>query len=143
MIEKITLQSIFDKAWQAFVIEKKNPAFRDGRCWYLTPCGRRCAIGLSLPDDVAEKLKSKEMSFGQVVRENDFCELFDQDVVGRFRSSLDDFQAMLHDDLVDAFTDGWNRPVEHLRYHYIEAARRYNLTIPKDKKEKHEIATGH
>lgn len=48
----ITPQRVFDAAWQAFIVEDKLPAAEptEGRCMYLTEDGRKCAIGLCIPD---------------------------------------------------------------------------------------------
>lgn len=50
-IKPITLQGVFDAAWQAFIIEEKPPAVApSGACCYLTEDGRKCAVGLCIPD---------------------------------------------------------------------------------------------
>lgn len=52
-MSKPTNQSVFDKAWQAFVVEKRPASARTSeggvKCFYRSDVGA-CAIGLSIPD---------------------------------------------------------------------------------------------
>lgn len=49
--KKITLQGILDAAREEFIVNDKPPAMdRIGSCSYLTEDGRKCAIGLLIPD---------------------------------------------------------------------------------------------
>ncbi len=45
-------QTLFNNAWQHFIVGDGQPAFsvQDKMCWYLTADGRKCAIGVSIPD---------------------------------------------------------------------------------------------
>ncbi len=55
----LTLQDLFDNAWNAFVVEKRPRALSgNGGCDYLSPEGHRCAIGVSMPDEVAAERAS-------------------------------------------------------------------------------------
>jgi hypothetical protein len=51
----MTLQELFDNAWNAFVVNKQPQAFLDETkdvCAYHSPDGLKCAIGVSIPDEV-------------------------------------------------------------------------------------------
>lgn len=53
--KRITFQDIFDAAWQAFIVEDRPPGVtKDAAgytaCRYLTDDGRKCAVGLVIPD---------------------------------------------------------------------------------------------
>ena len=48
----LTQQQVFDKVWNYFVVEKHEPATNCGDCYYRTEEGRKCAIGIFIPDEV-------------------------------------------------------------------------------------------
>lgn len=67
--EPITLQQVFNLAWQAFIVEGKPPAIENGQCTYrvsrigdedpaLRACSK-CAIGLALADDQLDILTER------------------------------------------------------------------------------------
>lgn len=137
----INLQKIFDTAWQAFIIERKPPAQDGYVCKYKTEDGRRCAIGLSIPDGHSyEKL---EMSFGdllyheyELIQRNSCDELlFDYALVelsidASIRFELDEFQSLLHDRF--AKNGEWIVSQEQMKASYIFLAKKWKLTIPED-----------
>jgi hypothetical protein len=133
MAKLISLQSIFNKAWRNFVIDGKPPAYENGQCYYNMPDGRRCAIGLSLPPDIFRYIHQLDMSFSEVVVR--YPDIFGPCVLALSRDQQDIFQAMLHDDLVSLFTDGWKSGVS-LRDEYIGTAARFGLSIPRKKHER-------
>ena len=95
--DKITLQQIFDAAWQAFIVEEKPPSMLstspDSGCAYRGQGGARCAVGLCLPDRTAQVSENKV--FSQIVRR--YPMLFSVDLQHRTDYELDEFQARLHD----------------------------------------------
>lgn len=131
MSEKITLQMIFDAGWQAFVVEKQKPAYKNGKCCYLTSDGRRCVVGLALPDDVAQTLKDVEMSFSELL--SDYEDLFADSLLAIERSHLEYFQDSLHDNQVDGETEDWKNH-DYLRPTYLRIARYFDLKIPEERK---------
>lgn len=51
----LTKQEIFDKVWDYFVVQgKPRSSDANGKCQYLTDDGCRCAVGVLMPDNVAE-----------------------------------------------------------------------------------------
>jgi hypothetical protein len=138
-LKKITLQDIFDKAWQAFIIEDKPPAVEfdsdKGKycCRYLTPDGKKCAIGLSLPDH--HEAQDSIGNFGAVIIE--YQELFDTALVSKVAKEgylrLANFQGRLHDDLINKQTGEWRYDLEERKQRYIAVAKEYDLIIPKDR----------
>jgi len=133
MAKLISLQSIFNKAWQNFVVDGKPPAYKNGHCYYNTPDGCRCAIGLSLPPDVLADVEKVEMSFSEVVMRHP--DIFGPSVLALSEAQQNIFQAMLHDDLVSLFTDGWKSGVS-LRDEYISTAERFGLNVPEKASER-------
>lgn len=129
---KISLQDIFNAAWQAFIIEKKPPAVHVsisgimGRCSYLTQDGHRCAVGLCLPDDIANKCRS--MYFNGVVRE--YPDLFCSEIILMYDADLIKFQRSLHDSHVNEKTGEWTLSPDELKAQYIKVAHNFKLNIP-------------
>jgi len=74
-----------------------------------------------------------EMSFSEVVAR--YPDIFGPCVLTLSGDQQDIFQAMLHDDLVSLFTDGWKSGVS-LRNEYIGTAERFGLSIPRKKHER-------
>lgn len=124
MSEKITLQKIFDLAWEHFIVGDGQPAF-DGNsgCSYKTKDGRKCAVGLALPT-----YEEYEGSFGALV---DTCpRLFDQSVIQIPYHELNEFQMGLHDRLIDSCSGEWNCSKEARKDSYLRVADRFGLTVP-------------
>lgn len=131
MSEEITLQKIFDLAWQAFIIEDKppsygkNPLSGDWQCLYEDEYGNSCAVGLAIPK--GHPARKFGGSLWYLVQAHQ-C-LFDV----KMRSlSYDDsitFQTSLHDKFVGV--DGmWMITKEERMNRYIEVAEIFGLTIP-------------
>lgn len=142
-MKPITAQDIFNAAWQAFIIEGKPPAVEPSPtrrhqyvCRYQTPRGHRCAIGLVIPDD--HPALTCLGPFSDVV--NGYPELWDEALInndppGPHYIDLNDFQAGLHDNLVDFATGEWKATPEERRTQYEAVAAAYNLTIPETEHE--------
>ncbi len=70
--EPITLQRVFNLAWQAFIVEGKPPATLKGQCTYRffrasteDPTGQelsKCAIGLALTGEQLDKIAARHMA---------------------------------------------------------------------------------
>ena len=120
---KITLQSIFDKAWEAFVIGDNDPGYDKnlGQCVYVDGKGNKCAVGLSLPEN--SELQGNREGFSELY--DLFPELFDIDET--FDLDLDDFQYALHDNHVDSDTGYWKNTKEDRKAAYLTAAEDYGL----------------
>lgn len=124
-MKPITLQDIFNAAWQAFIVEDKPPANTGDGCEYLTADGRRCAVGLVLPEDVARAAHS---SFQPLHRRHPA--LFADDVRAN-DARLDEFQAALHDALCDPYQAGvWAQDRDQREEAYRGVAEEFGLTIP-------------
>jgi hypothetical protein len=127
----ITLQRIFDLAWQAFVVEKRPPAQQlirgclstgdpdNWTCKYLTSDARKCAIGLALPDGH----RAQKLTVRAAILLHEHSELF---APGIRTMDINGLQARLHDDL--AVNGAW-RAIK-LEDEYRSVAACYGLTIP-------------
>jgi hypothetical protein len=125
--EPITPQRAFDAAWDAFVLKDGQPA-ADSRsaCRYLTTTGRKCAIGLCIPDGHPAQHDGCGVG-GLTVR---YPELFAKDEPID-RNLLGAIQSELHDTLQragewHAFAD----TQEKRAVTYRAFAAKRNLTIP-------------
>ena len=52
MIEPITAQEAINKNWQHFIVEGNAPGYVCGTCFYRSPDGCRCGIGVLIPDEL-------------------------------------------------------------------------------------------
>jgi hypothetical protein len=130
MSDKITLQKIFDLAWQAFIIEDKPPSCGRIACLYQDAYGNRCAVGLSLPN--YHNALMYEGGFEGLV--DGYPELFDEQIQELanliFKGSLNKFQARLHDHWVDIETREWKGTKQERMEDYLKIAEELKLTIP-------------
>lgn len=118
----ITPQMVFDKAWQKFIIENAPPAYEYGQCRYLTTDGKRCAIGLCVPDG-----HPAQSYIGSLAAISELWqELFDQGSI----VLLQKMQTELHDRLVSSNICGWGRSLEWRKELYEEFALENNLKVP-------------
>ena len=125
-MEPITLQDIFNAAWQAFIVEDRPPAVNElGECMYLTDDGRKCAVGLCIPDGHPAQ-RAVDTSFDALVK--DFPSLFSITEAQRDEYDLKQFQKALHDGLVT--DDAWRIPRHDREVIYRDVAIRYGLTVP-------------
>lgn len=134
--EKITLQKIFDLAWQNFIVEDKPPAAKgSGACFYREKFEggevRKCAIGLSLPEGHDAQLYYE--TFDRLVLR--WPELFDDEVL-RLGSGVWKFQADLHDRLLSSDIEPgepaeWGYTRSERAKIYAMVADEYGLEVPK------------
>jgi hypothetical protein len=127
----ISLQDIFNAAWQAFIVEDKPPAADEHGCNYLSKTGNKCAVGLCLPD--GHSAQQCPGSFSILVERHP--SLFDAQVKSLSTLQLNDFQASLHDSLLGKYdpvsgTRGWAGKARVRAAIYRVVAKAYNLTIP-------------
>lgn len=118
----ITLQSIFNLAWQKFVVEKLPPCVDGDVCMY-TKGDNHCAIGWSLPADALRHLGERSMGFGRVVTH--YPKHFHPDIHHMSYDDLNEFQSDLHDEIQQS--GKWITDVEVA---YRNAAAKYSLCIP-------------
>lgn len=131
-----SLQRIFDAAWQTFIVEDGPPAldlqgYGEFRCRYLTKEGKKCAVGLVIPDGHPAQQAGDD--FNQLVES--YPELF-PDLVGKTDPSLtsfvdlSEFQMMIHDNLTDRSKGRWKFSNAKRREFYIRCAEQFGLTVP-------------
>lgn len=130
---KISLQSIYNKAWAEFIVGDGQPGFDIVQhcCTYKDANGNKCAIGLDLPEGHPAQ-QSKQTLAGLAEK---YSDLFDDQIVSMPQSidgeeKLIDFQFSLHDNLIDYQTGQWKFTKDERRQRYIEVAQKFNLTIP-------------
>jgi hypothetical protein len=162
MSDKITMQKVFDAAWNAFVVQRKPPAVtrEDGICTYRDAKGNRCAVGLVMTDEqvdmiLRETYSSHSGSIASVRTVIEFHpEWFDAPEIrvgspikslnpafAEYASTFRHLQNDLHDSLVkiNKNDDGcYGAFPEDLEKRYREIAVIYNLTIPGDTQVKAE-----
>lgn len=133
-MSKITLQHIFNLAWQKFIIEDALPAVEKGRvfqlfiCAYLTEDGRKCGVGLALPEN--HPTQGYSGPFSDLYYE--YIDLFDIPQQ-HLELGITKFQFLLHDDLIDKEKGVWLLPVQTREFVYRGVAQFYGLTIPERK----------
>lgn len=48
----MTKQEAFDRVWEHFIVDGQPLSRVGGRCYYRSPFGAKCAIGLLIPDEL-------------------------------------------------------------------------------------------
>jgi hypothetical protein len=119
----ITLQMIFDAAWQAFIVEGKPPAQENNFCRYLTSDGRKCAVGLCIPD--GHPAQQYIHSLPHLL--NEYPNLFGGSL-NAYDHDLNRFQLELHDELCRG--GAWTEDLEARRASYLEVAKQFGLVVP-------------
>lgn len=128
MSDKITLQKIFDLAWNHFIVGDGQPAFDENTgCSYETSDGRKCAVGLALPTPASGE-DGYYGTFECVVAA--YPHLFDQEINAMKANALNLFQVRLHDGLIDSNTGEWRYTKEERQGRYLQVAKDFNLTVP-------------
>lgn len=124
----ITLQQIFNKAWEAFIVNNDLPATSDvGLAKYEDGAGRRCAVGLCLPDDHPALRSGRRLS--SLVKT--YPALFAKSVRLMDPKRLNEFQRNLHDDLCEAGeANTWRYDLDARRQIYINVASMFGLRVP-------------
>ena len=126
----ISLQQIFDAAWEEFIVKDNPPAVEYDEetesyaCRYCTKDGRKCAVGLCLPDGLDTKIDLSNDDLCLVGLVDKYPELFafaDYQVF--------DFQGELHDDLVNKNTGQWAHSKEARKEEYVRIAKKYGLEV--------------
>jgi len=117
----VTLQSIFDRAWEHFVVNFSplSVSSSGNRCLYRSPEGHKCAIGLVIDDnDYTPEIEGLHASKAFWVIG------YQADVDG---DTLDAAQCRLHDSL---FCKSGEEDPRKRELAYREFAIDYNLKIP-------------
>lgn len=129
---KITLQHIFNLAWQRFIVEQAGPCTvyneydKQYGCTYSDGEGGHCAVGLALPEEL--KACDQTRTFPSIV--DSYIEWFDVSITTMEESKLRRFQCKLHDDLVNLKTGTWKLALSQRVEKYKTVARNYGLEVP-------------
>ncbi len=129
---QITLQHIFNLAWQRFIVEQANPCVKynnfhgEYHCRYSNGEGGHCAVGLALPK--IKKEDDQERTFSLLVEL--YPEWFDMSIVTMEEDRLRDFQSGLHDGLINPKTGTWKLALPYRVEKYKDIAKQYGLEIP-------------
>ncbi len=120
-----TIQQVFDKVWDHFVVNKGTQSKIDSCCQYRGPDGARCAVGVCLPDDLYDAgMEGHRIGFIQI----NFADVYDKVFNGISSEDLSGLQHA-HDAWgVDPLTD--ESFAEHIERHLRSYASTHNLTIP-------------
>lgn len=138
MSDKITLQKIFDLAWQEFIIEGKPPSYGVGpggikNCQYRDSNGNKCAVGLALPDDIEYCGDFHDLVEFTISEGRDIFDSSITEAVHTPQCRLNEFQHRLHDKWVRAtgeFEGQWGKSLQERMDEYLKVAEEYGLTIP-------------
>lgn len=127
-MKPISLQDIFNAAWQRFVVEQAQPGHNGRYCAYRGKNDSRCAIGAAIPDELYDP-EMEGCQFGGIVGK--FPDLFDGQIRGMDSMELDNFQTELHDYLF--YTGDGHRQYpspDQVEQAYRRVAATYNLEVP-------------
>lgn len=147
MNEKITLQRVFELAWEHYIVKNEPPGVYEDRrglygCTYGPHGTNSCAFGLALKESGAgDHVLSSQVCISEIM--DDYPEFFDEE---DFRKKLDingvdTMQSELHDSLVETgrtMHDGgvkpgnWLYPRKIRAAYYVALALKYNLELPDD-----------
>ena len=138
MTKKITPQSTFNAAWQAFIIENKPPAVAGDldktSCVYDDGKGNCCAFGLVLPPDLRQVIKINTSINAVIQQYPDLFDLVAWSVHANKCQDAEDvavtFQTELHDELVDYGKRTWKFSLTEREQCYRRFAAEFSLTIP-------------
>lgn len=123
----ITPQSVFNAAWQRFIVEKRLPCIRGKSCAYEHN-GNNCAVGAAMSPEQIEEIKRRHYNDEPVsTLMETFPEWFSGIISG---AEFDTIQRLLHDSLVDFDHGNWRYSLEERENRYRELAAKHNLTIP-------------
>lgn len=128
-IKELSLQNIFNAAWQRFVVELAKPAIYNGSCQYITNTSEMCAVGCALPDELLKEIVKEHLNgapFSGIV--SMYPEYFANDIFDYRGDSLNEFQACLHDNIESLL--GQSEHKEEVKDLYMKVAQRFNLTVP-------------
>lgn len=123
----ITPQSIFNAAWQRFIIEKRLPCVKDRQCAYEHK-GNNCAVGAAMTREQLDVIK-------MCCDEHETADKLAIKHPTWFYGEPDTFyllQARLHDRLVNFDVSGWKCSHEELKQQYEQVAEEFDLTIPEE-----------
>lgn len=112
-------QEAFDKVWKYFLIEKHNYSFDGDSCYFRSPGGEKCAVGVLIPDE--------EYNYNFEIRGLDR-------VIGDCPSLAGlefDFLNNLQDCHDDAAMNGLVNFYDSFRHRMITLSEDWNLEVPK------------
>lgn len=123
MIDK---QEIFDKAWDHFITNKSPRAIEAGSCCYRTPEGKKCAIGIFIPDDLYyEEVAKYEGQVFKVLPTHIKERIFPDYDPAEDTLFLIDLQHFCHD-------RGENEHMEFRIHNFKIIAKNHGLKVPSD-----------
>ena len=128
-MNKLSLQDIFNAAWQRFVVETGKPAMYNGNCQYVTNTSEMCAVGCALPNELLKEIVKEHLNgapFSGIV--STYPEYFDDSIFDYSGNVLNEFQACLHDNIESFLGDVEHK--EEVKAIYTKVAQRFNLNIP-------------
>ena len=122
----ITPQSIFNAAWQRFIVEGRLPCIKEKRCAYSHD-GNNCAVGAAMTEDQIQKITEEGIADYMV---DDIMDAHPDWFIGE-KEAIINLQYHLHDKLVHMDSGSWNRDKEAREDQYRRVAKTYGLEIPK------------
>ena len=126
----LTKQSIFNKAVNGLLKQKKPAVNKLGECLFKTSGGLKCAIGFSIPEDKYKKSLEGEPAIHVLIKVGVVSDTLPLIQRESFSDFLDELQ-MAHDntayDLDRKFTSDF---VKALKPELKKIARRFKLKMP-------------
>ncbi len=122
----MTEQSIFNRVWQHFVVEKKSAGIsEDGLCAYHGKNGSPCALGMFIPQD--DILSINSLPIAEVIRRCSAVKMIFKDIDIRFLGELQNAH--------DASVAHKAKFHERIEKELVVVADINNLTIPTMERE--------
>lgn len=130
MTNRESMQKIFNKVWNHFVVNKGQKAQNEDGCAYRDEDGNKCAIGCLVPDDVYNESMDEGVGFNYLIRTRSKLADFFQREYGFVESDhvMKEFIDKLrkaHDYCYDPFT-------HNIKVELMNIANAYLLTIPSE-----------
>lgn len=129
----LTLQDVFDKNWQYFIVDNNPFGYNGITCVYLGSNGEKCAIGVCIPEEIAKQIAHPTTRIAYLLT-------LDENLKNIFHKDIDHFALgelqTIHDGCAKQCGDSPKHSKNYIdthdlyKQHLIEFAERHNLKIP-------------
>lgn len=126
MIQPITAQEALNKNWQHFIVEGNAPGYVRGACFYRSPDGCRCGVGVLIPDELYSSA-FEAVNVGALMRHTDHPDIKEPNMKWDLVQEL--FAPMRNDRMgVQGADNGASRFLSVLQRRHDECAQAYGPT---------------
>jgi hypothetical protein len=128
-MEQLTLQDVFNKNWQCFVIEGQPRAVNTNQqCCYKTSDGKKCAIGVCIPDEIYRPTMNGSGSVYGLMQEFGSISYLFGNIGIEILAALQSIHDSGNRDMIEVC--GCVNFTEYMKESLIRFAQRHDLTIP-------------